>query len=78
MSTPRAFAREAIRSAASFTSSWRKCCGIPMRPFVASRMSRTFSMSRRAITKASRRLIGTLAMSPPDTTTSRTLGVRLR
>ncbi len=49
-----------------------------MRPFVASRMSRTFSMSSSPITNVSNRLIGTLAMSPPDTTTSRTLGVRRR
>ena len=37
-----------------------------------------FSMSNSFETKSSSRLIGTFAMSPPETTTSRTWGVRRR
>ena len=44
-STSRSRARVAIASYAASTSSCRKCCGMPIRPLVAIRMSRMFSMS---------------------------------
>ena len=44
-STPRSLALAARRSRPSRTSSCRKCCGMPIRPLVARRMSRMFSMS---------------------------------
>ncbi len=47
-----------------------------MKPLVANRTSRMLGMSRRAETKASSVPMGRLATSPPDTTTSRTPGVR--
>ena len=67
-----------MRANAARTSSCRKCCGMPMRPLVAMRMSRMFSMSSSYITNSSSRLTGTFAMSPPETTTSRTCGVLRR
>ena len=51
MSTPRSSAVSPIRANAAFTSSCRKCWGMPIRPLVARRMSRMFSMSRSFITK---------------------------
>ena len=41
-------------------------------------MSRMFGMSISAVTNGSNAWIGRLAMSPPDTTTSRTDGVLRR
>ena len=77
-STPCSIALRAILSSPASTSSCRKCWGRPMRPFVASLMSLMFSISMIAPTNSSRWAMGRLATSPPETTTSRTLGVARR
>src|SRR6266511_2406027 len=77
-STSRRAAFAARSSRPRRTSSCRKCWGMPIRPLVARRMSRMLSMSMSCDTKSLSTRIGRLAISPPDTTTSRTEGVRRR
>ena len=76
--TPRARALVATRSMPARTSSCSQCCGSPIRALVASRMSRMFSISSSSVRKDSRRGHDMFATSPPETTTSRTDGVRRR
>ena len=76
--TPRERASDATRSMPSTTSSCSQCCGSPISALVASRMSRMFSISSSRVRKSSSRGHGMLATSPPETTTSRTDGVRRR
>lgn len=76
--TPRCRAIVATRSTPLRTSSDSQCCGIPISALVASRMSRMFSISSRLVRNASSRGQGMFATSPPDTTTSRTPGLRRR
>ena len=76
--TPRSRATRETRSTPARTSSDSQCCGIPISAFVASRMSRMFSISSSRATNASRFFHGMFATSPPETTTSRTPGVRRR
>ena len=78
MFTPRARAVPASRAMPARTSSDSQCCGRPMRALLASLMSRIESICSSADTKPSRRGQGRLATSPPETTTSRTPGVRRR
>jgi hypothetical protein len=76
--TPRSRDRVPIRVIPSTTSGWSQCCGSAISALVASRMSRTFSISSSEVKNASRRGHGMFATSPPETTTSRTPGVRRR
>jgi hypothetical protein len=76
--TPRERATPATRSIPLRTSSCSQCCGRPISALVASRMSRMFSTSITDIKKASSRGHGMFATSPPETTTSRTDGLRRR
>ena len=78
MLTPRERAVPASRAMPARTSPDSQCCGRPMSALLASRMSRTLSISSRAATNASSRGQGRLATSPPDTTTSRTPGVAFK
>ena len=74
--TPRDLAFAASRPSPSWTSSRRKCCGSAARLLEARRMSRTCGTSSTSETNSSSRTIGTFAMSPPDTSTSRISGRR--
>ncbi len=76
--TPRARDRAPIRCTPSTTSGCSQCCGRAISALVASRMSRMFSISSSWVRNASRRGHGMFATSPPETTTSRTDGVRRR
>ena len=76
--TPRWRASDATRSMPARTSSCSQCCGRPISALVASRMSRMFSTSSTDVRNASSRGHGMFATSPPETTTSRTDGVRRR
>ena len=76
--TPRARAVRASRSIPARTSSDSQCCGRPISALEASRMSRTLSTSNSRDTNDSSRGQGRLATSPPETTTSRTPGVRCK
>ena len=76
--TPRARATVATRVIPARTSSCSQCCGSPISALVASRMSRMFSISSTGIRNDSSRGHGMFATSPPETTTSRTDGVRRR
>ena len=76
--TPRERAMAATRPTPSTTSGWSQCCGRPISALVARRMSRMLSTSMTDMRNASRRGHGMLATSPPETTTSRTDGVRRR
>ncbi len=76
--TPRSREVLPMRVIPSTTSGCSQCCGMPISALVASRMSRMFSISRSSVRNASRRGHGMFATSPPETTTSRTPGVRRR
>ena len=78
MLTPRERAVPASRAMPARTSSDSQCWGRPISALLASRMSRTESISSSAATNDSSRGQGRLATSPPETTTSRTPGVRRR
>ena len=75
---PRPRAVRASRAMPSRTSAVSQCCGIPISALVASRMSRMESTSISRETNDSSRGNGMFATSPPETTTSRTPGVRCR
>ena len=76
--TPRRRATVAMRPTPSMTSSASQCCGSPMSALVARRMSRIDSISSSRCTNASSTFHGRFATSPPETTTSRTVGVARR
>ena len=76
--TPRLRAVPATRVMPSTTGADSQCWGRPMSALVASRMSRMLGISSTAVRNCSRRGQGMLATSPPETTTSRTVGVRRR
>ena len=78
MLTPRERAVPASRAMPARTSSDSQCCGSPISALLASRMSLIESISSSEDTNPSSRGHGRLATSPPDTTTSRTPGVRRR
>ena len=78
MLTPRERAVVASRAMPARTSSDSQCCGSPISALLASLMSLIESISSSAATNDSSRGQGRLATSPPETTTSRTPGVRRR
>src|SRR5680860_77087 len=74
METPRERAVLATLSIPARISPWSQCCGRPINALVASRMSRMLSISISLVRKSSSRGHGMFATSPPETTTSRTVG----